>query len=360
MIGFTLRLLSFGLLDTGSMCALCGGGLCAILMLCGLYKCAQCRMRDCSCIKRLLRATGSDEFDDFSIMVIVHDATFTATSRKTTRIELCAGDHKISTSDTNKGIYQEALQMEIEQGSTHLVVRLMDYQTELAVAKLDIVQVILKNSAPILEQEFTMKPKQKGITNPKVRLTMRLEKDGDQEKSLLSDMNLSKESEMLLQQALHRNAAQSGASLMKRGSMSNLDAASASNEPAKPLSALQTLVQGLKGNLDMFGTLGKSSRVWVEIQGPPLMKKYQLCIFPDSKESSRSTKPSQEVDVLKILSVQEDPGRSDVFIVNYMTNNKVKERLSFQRLDLPAQTWVELLTKLIKLVREERESKSGK
>ena len=46
----------------------------------------------------------------------------------------------------------------------------------------------------------------------------------------------------------------------------------------------------------------------------------------------------------QVLSVQPDPARSEVFIINYLEKNKVKQRLTFSRIDRSRDIWVEMLT----------------
>lgn len=283
-----------------------------------------------------MRSIGADQFDDFEIMVIVHEATFASTTKRTTRIRLSAGLQQVQTNVSTKGIYQEALQLTVEQGTQDLLIELLDGRSVIANMKIPILERIIQGK-PIIEQEQTLRPKIKGLANPKLKLTIHKDTDLDAEKSLLSDMNLSKGSEMLLQQHLL---------LVPKSDEAN----------EKPLSAIQTLAVGLKGNLEMFGFLGSREVVHVAIRGPPAQRRYALCIFKDEKDATKSAKPALEVDFLKILSVQDDPGRPDVFQIHYMDARKCQQHLAFRRLDLPTGTWVELISKLIKLIREERDT----
>lgn len=276
-------------------------------------------------------------------MVIVHDANFTATSKKTTMIRVTAGRQQIKTNESPKGIYQEPLQIFIEQGTQFLVVDLLESRTILAQIKIDVMTGVLKAGA-IIERQYSLAPKVKGISNPRVKLTMHTGNDTDSEKGLLQDMNLSRESEMLLQQAL----------------LKDKDRGGASRNSETPLNPAQALAMGIKGNLEMFAALGTHTKVYVAMLGPPAQKKFIFAVFEDEKTYSKGGKPTMEVELMKILSVQEDPSRPDVFLVNYVDSRKNRERLSFRRVDLPTSTWVELITKLIKLIRDEREAADRK
>jgi len=291
----------------------------------------------------MLRSCGCDEYDDFDLMVMVHDANFTATSRKTTKVRITAGRQQIETNDNAKGIFQEPLQLAVEQGTQHIVVDLMESRTVMAQIKIDVMTEILQGGK-IIEKEYSLKPKIKQLSNPRVKLSFHAGKDADVEKGLLSDMNLTKESAMILQQSL----------------LKGKDRAGPSGATAEPLNPAQALAMGIKGNLEMFGTLGTCTKVYVAVSGPPATKKYIFSVFDDEKSHLKGEKPKLEVELMKILSVQEDPGRPDVFLVNYVDSRKNRERLSFRRLDLPTATWVELITKLIRLIREEREASDRK
>lgn len=343
MIGVILRFFTLGMVDGSGVCMCCGGialGLCA---LCGIYKCSQLRMRDCSCIKWCLRRAGADEFDDFDLTVIVHEASYSSVSKRVTKVRLTAGRQQVQTSASGKAsVFQEALQVYVEQGTPHLLAELMDGKTVLANLKLSITKEIL-NAGPIREREFTMNPKIKGICNPYLKLTVHVQSDADTEHGLFDSMKLSKESQILLQQQLLKGNAVT------------------SDEAREPISAIEAVSQGLKGYLEQFGVLGTAATVFVVIRGPPHQKRYTFCIFKDEKDYGKGVKPSMEVELLKVLNVQEDPGRPDIFFLNYVDSRRSRERLSFRRVDLPTSTWVELLTKLIRLIREEREgNRKGK
>ncbi|CAE7418911.1 unnamed protein product [Symbiodinium natans] len=79
-------------------------------------------------------------------------------------------------------------------------------------------------------------------------------------------------------------------------------------------------------------------------------------------DGNKGDEPMLEVDLLKVLSVQPDPARNEVFIINYVADskNKVKQRLTFSRIDRARDIWVEMFTLLITMIREEKESKSLK
>lgn len=342
MFGIVLRLLTFGLIDGGGICMCCGGVLVGVCTLCGIYKCSQLRLRDCCCVKWILRKTGSDSFDDFDLLVIVHEASFTSTSKRNARIRITAGRQQVQTNPSSKGVYQEGLQIFVEQGTPHLNVELLDGKTVLANLKLNIEDTILK-AGSTREKDFSMQSKVKGFLNASVKVTMTVQSDADAETGLITDMHLSKESEVLLHQALQK--ANDGHSTPRGG------------QTAEPKNAIEAIAFGLKGHLEMFGALGLQSSVFAVVQGPPLQRKYVFAIFKDEKDVAKGVAPHVQIDLLKMVSVQEDPSRRDVFMISYVDARKIRDRIAFRRVDLPSSTWVELLTKLIRLLREERESR---
>merc|ERR1719359_306787 len=99
----------------------------------------KCRMRDCTCVKRLLRWTGTDEFDDFELMILVHEAIFEHKDAKiTTVVRVTAGAQTVSTDPNTNGIFQQPLHVLVEQGTDHIVVDLIDTRSRvLATLPLD-------------------------------------------------------------------------------------------------------------------------------------------------------------------------------------------------------------------------------
>merc|ERR1719261_620057 len=92
------------------------GAIAALVVICGC--CMRCRMRDCACIKRCLRCIGVDKFDDFEMMVLVHEALYTASAQKmSTLVRITAGGQTVSTDQNSKGNFQQPLTLFVEQGS---------------------------------------------------------------------------------------------------------------------------------------------------------------------------------------------------------------------------------------------------
>lgn len=77
----------------------------------------------------------------------------------------------------------------MEQGTSHIGLELMDANSRklLASMKLDPVKDVLEapeGEKAVREREFAMKPKSKGILNPRVKLTIRRDMLGTEEEGL--------------------------------------------------------------------------------------------------------------------------------------------------------------------------------
>jgi len=341
----------------GGPCVLLIGGFMSMFAICGLYKCAKCRMRDCMCIRGCLRTTGVDKFDDFEVMIVVHEALFTGAKAKTTLVRITAGQHTVSTNERKDHNFHETLSIFVEQGTENLAVELMDAREKrvLASLKLDPVKDLINAEDLARERVFAMKQKSKGLLNPRVKLSMYMEQGAEMEKGLLAEVDMSKETDMLLRSQLHKAQRQEERQKGAEPKSEAMDLA-----PAKEMSKIEMFAKGCSGPLDMFGSWGSREQIWIRICMPPEHKKYTINIYESEARYQKGGLPKDKVDLLRILSVQSDPARQEVFIINYVDANKAKKRLTFCRIDRARDVWVEMLTLLITMIREEKESKPRK
>merc|ERR1719408_551862 len=165
----------FGYMVRGALAGPCAilAGIVAMFAICGCVRCMRCRLRDCACCKRMLRATGHDEFDDFDLMMLVHEAAFERNQAKvTTVVHVTAGRHQVRTDPNSNGIFQQPLHIFVEQGTDTIVVDLLDsHNRVLATLTLNTMEQVL---CPVHQPErtYSMKQKGKGIRNPKIKLTL--------------------------------------------------------------------------------------------------------------------------------------------------------------------------------------------
>merc|ERR1719215_1432184 len=153
-------------------------------MLCGCYYCVRIRCRDFACIKWLLRSSGHDQFDDFELMVLVHEVLFDRKEdRLSTLVRITAGMHEVKSDTNSKGIFQQPLHVSVEQGTTHLIVDLLDRgQRVLAQLSLDIRRDILGPMSLLApEQVYAMRQKNRGVLNPRAKLSISVQSSDDAE-----------------------------------------------------------------------------------------------------------------------------------------------------------------------------------
>mmetsp|Transcript_15259 Transcript_15259/g.43240 ORF Transcript_15259/g.43240 Transcript_15259/m.43240 type:complete len:350 (+) Transcript_15259:105-1154(+) len=347
---FPLLPMYLGYPRAGSCC--CVAAFASALALCGCYRFRNCRCRDFPCVKRILRWCGCDRFDDFSIVVVVHEALYSlAGSKNVMAIRLAAGRHKVSTDESNNGRFHQPLELFVEQGASDILVELVDARRKTTVAslKLDIMKDVLaptEGYATVREREYAMKPKAKGIVNPRVRLTIRRDMLGAEEEGLLAGLGVSSpESTLMLREQLHKVAQQADT---KRAA-----------EPQQ-LSELELLVRGVAGPLEAFGKWGRVDTVYVAARGPPAHKKFTLGIWSDQRAHDAAKPMLDELEILRIESVVADPSRDDVFLLSYIQPDKVRKRMTFRRVDRSRDVWVDMLSLLIRKIREEREARKHK
>jgi len=343
MIGFILR----------SFCLLGGEGFCiegfcvvvattivAICAMCGINQCMKLRMRDCGCIKKWMRATGADKFDDFEMMVLVHEVQYTSSrSKLSTLVRVTAGLQTVETDPSSKGIFQQPLSVFVEQGTDSVNVELLNSRERkvLACLKLDPVQDVLKNKQGITEKLIPMKQKSKGVLNPRIKLTVMLDSEEEVERGLLEGMGA--EQTMLVRQQLQKTLHESSPEKSQAGDS---------------IWTMEHLAKACSGELDLFGSWGSKQRVYVAIHG---IRKYQFGVWKDKSEFDRGAKANPDIDLLKIISVQPDPHRTEVFVLNYRDDMKLNRRLVFRRIDRTRDVWVDMFQMVIKMVHEQKDAK---
>merc|ERR1712087_108019 len=122
-------------------------------------------------------------------------------------------------------------------------------------------------------------------------------------------------------------------------------------------SELDLLSSGCSGALEQIGSWGTREQVWFAVMCPPTVKKHSIGIWKSEEAFKAEAKPKEEIQLLKVLSVQPDAAEAGVFHLNYYTPDKVKTRATFRRVDRSRDVWVEVLGLLIEKIREDKESK---
>jgi hypothetical protein len=280
--------------------------------------------------------SGHDEFDDFELTILVHEAMFEKKESKlTTMVRVTAGPHEVKTDTNSNGIFQQPLNVTVEQGAHTIMVDLLDsHERMLASLPLDTMEHVLGPSGMQSEMIYNMKPKGKGIRNPKIKLTMICSSAVDEESVLLS--GVSTEVDIFMRQQKHK-AEQEG----------RADAG---------MSEIDLLKDGCSGPLELFEGLGKTANVYAAVLGPPVSRRWALGIWSDKHKYDAKSKAIQEVDLLKVKSVQADPSRHHVFVVNYVDESRHRQSLTFRRIDRARDVWVEMLHVLVRKVHDAKEA----
>jgi len=312
----------------------------AIFAICGCIRCLRCRLRDCGICKRFLRATGHDKFDDFELMLLVHEAKFERSHAKVqTVVRVTAGRHHVRTDPNSNGIFQQPLNISVEQGTEKVNVDLLDnYDRVIATLRLDVMENLLKPENHRPESTYTMKEKVKGIRNPKIKLTVNIEHERDIEKGLLCEGSSDLDSLVRLQLSKARKGRSDGDNL----------------------SELQVFQEACSGPLEMFESLGNTTKVYVSVLGPPVSRRWILAIWEDEQDYKHKKGAMIEVDMMKIQSVQADPTRHHVFVVNYYDESRVPQTCTFRRTDRARDVWVEIMHQLVQTIREVRQEQKNK
>jgi len=348
MIGLVMRM---ALGDSMGMCGMIIGPLIAVAAICGIMQCCTCRMRDCRCIKRLFRMTGVDAYDDFEMMILVHQVSFTSSSKVDTYVKVRAGEHVVHTDPDPGGLFQQALCVFVEQGTQQVKFELMNTSDKvLAELKMDVMKEILGGDSgkpiKVVEKMFVMKQKNKHVLNPRIKLTFSPEGPGEEEKALLHGINASSETEWMLQQQLAKVTEEQGSQSIK---------------PGEQGSEIALLAKGCFGPLEQFGTLGSKHPIYVGVLGPPRRKKFSFHIWNSEREFQRDQPPNECIDLLRVSAVAPDPGRPDVFLFSYIDKDKQPQKAMFNRIDRGRDVWVEMLQILVTKIHESyKEKKRGR
>jgi len=315
--------------------------LCICLPLsCWWWRSQTWKMRDCWCFKRCMRCSGMDGFDDFEAIISVHEVQHQNKSNGSTSVRLTAGTFDVETDVSTHSNFQQSFVLSVEQGTDVIEVDLLDsYKRKMATLKLDPVKDLLKNPEGVSQKSFSMKTKQKGVGSTQISLSIRLDQSSEEERGLLKTFEgkpHAVEVEFLLREQLRKVEW---------------------NEDQPAEAQLHTLASACTGPVDYFSYFGVATPGVLAMIGPPARRRWTLGFWKDPADFGRAG--DVEVDLMRISSVQEDPGRSEVFVVSYLDANRVESRILFRRTDRARDVWVHLLTMLISAVREVAQSQKA-
>jgi len=309
-------------------------------------------------MKWILRTVGVDKFPDTTLIIVVHEASYQGTVAAS-RIRLTAGDHQAMTDADVRGRFQHPISMLVEQGTQKVLVDLTDAggTSVLASVSLDVMTDIgIQRKFGFREQVFQMKQKNKAVANPRVKLTIRDDNLGDEE-ALFGNISLQTwENQVMFQETVAKNAAEDAT--LNKQIVSQNQAIDGSSRPThhEQVAEITVLSASLRGPLELHGPWDRKRACYVAVLGPPEHRKHSICIWQDYQAYDVRRKPQEEIDLLKILSVQPDPAKPEVFFIIYMPKRNEKRRLAFERVDRSRDLWVELLSVLVDKVRKVKDT----
>lgn len=311
--------------------------------VCCLCKASSLKLRHCCCIKRCLRAIGSDEFDDFDVTILVHEVMCGKATDFYGAIRIRAGDQVVQTDESKTGRFQNAVSILVEQGTEFLEIEFIDTYNNKVMALLKLEANQVHNPKESIHQKtYIMKQKGKGIVNPRIKISVINE--SDEEASLFEGMGaqsmaMSNETRVLLAKT----------------------AKSKDEGEDAPKSELEMLCKVCAGPVETFGSWGGVSSKYLNVVGPPQQKKYELCVWDSLSDSQKpGATPTKQVPMLRITGVNADPTQGDIFRIQYVDNEKVPKRLVIRRVDRSRDAWTELIQSIVTLVREQKSDKRQK
>merc|ERR1740117_1106119 len=195
----------------------------------------------------------------------------------------------------------------------------------MATLKLDMAREIV-NASDANTKVYHMNQKQRGVLNPTVTLTLH-KTDRDEENPLLGGEDSACDVETAFLMKKHLSAAQHVVSTNPSGTGINQSMRGAISESNQgDLEVLDVLVQAACGPVELFQGFGGATKMYLSIIGPPVSRRFLIGLWKTQAEVTSGVAPENEVEVLKVVSVQADPGRSDVFVISYVDNLHVSRK----------------------------------
>lgn len=305
--------------------------LCLLLPFLGWY-CRSCGLRSIPCCRRVFRAVGVDDFDDFDVMFVVHEAIASNSSGKINFcVRITAGRNTAQTEFRSTSHFQENMQLRIEQGVREVKVDFIDgWRRKIASMVFDPNKDILVQKS-CTDQIFSMKTKQTGVVNPQLKLTFRVVKTADAEENGLVSGGNANSAERNLEFLVSEQLRKVGWEEKVRD----------------PVQQLNLLASACAGPVERFGMVGEKQPAYVGVRGPPKNRGFKLGIWKEEKTFADGRDGKLEIDILRITGVKADPNRAEIFFIYYIDDNRVRQNVCLRRVDRTRDVWVKMLTMFI-------------
>merc|ERR1719277_1996777 len=127
-------------------------------------------------------------------------------------------------------------------------------------------------------------------------------------------------------------------------------------------SSLELVAKACEGPVHVYGAWGSKKDVFLGVVAPSpgAGTEWSIGIWSTEHEFKRGGNPTETISILRVMSIQPETQRPEVFLVNFMITRTQKQRLVFERIDRSRNLWVEMLMLLTELVHQERIEKRKK
>jgi len=310
----------------------------AVLAICGCTRCVQCRLRDFPCVKSLLLWIGHDEYNDFELVVVTHQLLFEVAPKIELAVRVSGGSSEVMSEYSKKFIFQQPLVLSVEQGTEEVTIDIIDRgRRVVATLSLDVGDDILEPEKPLRpEAIYRFKAKNILVKEPRAQLSIHVNTDTD-EYGILEGFG--SETDILVRQHLMkaRNHVTNSAHLSF-----NLD-----NHDGAEMAEIEVLKESCTGPLERMFGLGSYETKYVGIIGPPTSRHWFFCFWRSKEAFEEHKECTDQLDLLKVRSVQSDPSRHHVFVISYVDEKKRPHTMTFRRIDRNRDVWVTCLQRLI-------------
>jgi len=305
--------------------------------------CGRCRIRDCSICKKMFRVLRIDKFSDTKINLVVSEASWTG-DYEYTQVRVTAGDEVVSTEVSDDGNYRQGFEFFIAQGTSVVLVELLDDSGNvLANLPLDpLLDLRMCSGQPGFDkQALDMDDVATDITRARIVLAIYDQSFAEDSRFHHILDRVDQEDRILVEQQLLQTY------------HANYGSADEDPDHAK-ISEFELARKTCSGPVHVYGGWGSKREVYIAVLGPPQCHDWTLGVW-ETKEAYDGHKDAQErINLLRVLSVQAEPTRQDVFVINFMVTKTQRQRLVMERIDRSRDVWVDMIKIVVDYVHERR------
>jgi len=350
------------------------------------------KLKQIRIVKMCLRCIGGSKFDDLWLTIVVHEVI--TEIRDSIAVRIRAGSYEVMTeyiSPVAGGTFQETLNLFVEADADEVVVEVLCTRGLVAKTTFSVVKDVIKvGENGVFEKVFKLRPKMRGVQSATATLSLVATQEEDgvdyyDPPDIFDDA-------WLVERQLER--------LKKE----------MEKEEGHQVTEIQVLKKVCYGPLDIFDSLGERRHVFVAVLDPrtkyaeqrlrtagnaviaPNAIGLQIPTSQASERSSSSSRkqprgesaeaiadaeartkpkwrfaiwdskakweacaiPTQEIDLLRISSVQDDPDQRNSFVIKYFDESRQPQEMHFRRIERSRAIWVESLRNIISAAHEDK------